>query len=96
MVRVTVKVHSIMEEVVGMPKFDVTVPDHSTVEDVLKYMVNHHRNGFEKKYHLQGEAWNHLKYFTLLLNGTLMNTGGLEAKVKEGDIIDIREPIAGG
>ncbi len=96
MVRVTIKVHSIMEEVVGMSKFDVPVPENTTVEEVLKYVAQRYESGFENKYHLAGGAWEHMKYFNIVFNGTLLNTGGLETKVKEGDTIDIREPIAGG
>ncbi len=96
MVRVIVKVHSIMEEVVGRSKFEVTVPENATVEDVLKYVVQRYESGFEQKYHLAGGAWDHMKYFNIVFKGTLLNAGGLGTKVKEGDTIDIREPIAGG
>ncbi len=96
MVRVTIKVYSIMEEVVGMPKFEVTVPENTTVEEVLKYVVQRYKSGFEKRYHIEGGAWDLMKYFNIVFNGTILNTGGLEAEVKEGDTVDIREPIAGG
>jgi len=96
LVQVTVKVHSLLREVVGKPTFVIKVPDNSLVEDVLNKVIDQFKNGFKQKYDLEGE-WDPLKYFIISLNGMLLHgSGGLGEKVKEGDTVDILEPITGG
>lgn len=96
MVQVTVKVHSLLREVAGKATFVVKVPDDSLVGDVLDKVIDQFKDGFKRKYSLEGE-WDPLKYFIVSLNGVLLHgSGGLGERVKEGDTVDILEPVTGG
>ena len=97
MVQVNVKVHSILREVVGKPSLQIEAPDGSSVEDVLSKVFYQFKDGFQQKYHLGEGDGNLLEYFIIALNGILLPTkSGLNTKVKEGDRVDIMEPMAGG
>jgi molybdopterin converting factor small subunit len=96
-VQVTVKVHSILKEVVGSPTLVVGVPDNSSVKDVFDEFLYKFREALDQRYEFDAGERDFLKYFILSLNGTaLSKLGTSEARVKEGDVVDILEPIAGG
>jgi sulfur carrier protein ThiS len=97
MVQVIVKVHSILKEIVGKSALSVKVPDNSSVKDVLRKFFYHFKNGLEQKYNVGDLEQDFQKYFIISLNGTpLPNLGLSEMKVKEGDMVDVLEPISGG
>ena len=97
MVPVTVKVHSILREVVGSPTVVVGVPDNGSVKDVLDEFLGKFRKQLHQKYEFEAGEPDFLKYFILSLNGTPLSKSGTAAtRVKKGDVVDILEPIAGG
>jgi sulfur carrier protein ThiS len=96
-VPVTVKVHSILREVVGSPTVVVGVPDNGSVKDVLDEFLGKFRKQLHQKYEFEAGEPDFLKYFILSLNGTPLSKSGTAAtRVKKGDVVDILEPIAGG
>ena len=97
MVEVTVKVHSTLREVVGKPDLVVKVADNSSVRDVLDKFVDQFKKGLNLKYNFGDGEGDFQKYFIISLNGTHLSNSGLgEIKVKEGDRVDVLDPVSGG
>ena len=97
MVQVNVKVHSILREVVGRPSLVIEAQDDISVGDVLSKVFYQFKDGFQQKYQMGEGDWDLLKHFIIALNGVLLpNPSGLNTNVKEGDVVDIMEPMAGG
>ena len=97
MVLVPVKLYSGLKEVIGKPTLVVQVPENSSVKDVLNKVTCQFKESLEQRYRWVEGEWDFLKYFMIFVNGThLSHIGGLESKVRGGDVIEIREPISGG
>jgi MoaD family protein len=86
--RVTVKLFSLLRELVGNKMVDVDLQEGSTIEDLLEKMVSSYGLEFEKNIrHSNG-----LQVF-LSLNG---EGARLDSKLKNGDVVAFVPPVAGG
>ncbi|OPY92464.1 MAG: ThiS family protein [Syntrophaceae bacterium PtaU1.Bin231] len=92
MILVTLKPHAALREVFGRQTMDVSVPGGATVRQVLDRAIGPFRGRIEQRYGLQGTQ-ELLKSFVVLLNGL---SDCLDREVKEGDRIEILDPIPGG
>ena len=92
MIQVTLKPHATLKTVLGQNNLNISVPEGSTVGEVLDRAFGPFRELLEQRYGLQG-AQELLNSCIVLLNGV---NGCLEARVKEGDQIEILDPILGG
>jgi molybdopterin converting factor small subunit len=96
MIRVTLRAHSTLKKVFGHQDMIISVPEDSTMREVFDQAIGRIKERLEQRYGLQG-AQDLQKYFILLLNGKqLLRLENLGIQVKEGDEIEILEPMAGG
>ena len=92
MIQVTLKPHATLKTVFGQSHLNISVPEGSTVGEVLDRAFGPFRERLEQRYGLQGTQ-ELLKSCIVLLNGV---QGRLETRVKESDQIEIVDPILGG
>ena len=92
MIQVTLKPHATLKAVFGQSHLNISVPEGSTVGEVLDRAFGSFRELLEQRYGLQG-AQELLNSCIVLLNGV---NDGLETRVKESDEIEILDPILGG
>ena len=96
MPKVTVKLYSVLREIAGKSTLKMEVPDKSSVKDVIDKIIHQFKEGFEDRYRLVGGG-NITEYFLVFVNNTpISHLAGLETKIKEGDVLDILEPVSGG
>jgi molybdopterin converting factor small subunit len=96
MIRVTVKAHATLKEVFGQNNLIISVPEGSTVGEVLDRAIGRFQEDLEQRYGLQ-RAQELLQHCILLLNGIYyLRSDALRASVKEGDQIEIMQTLAGG
>jgi hypothetical protein len=96
MIQVTLKPHATLKEVFGQDGMIISVPEDSTVGEVLDRAIVQFRKDLVPRYGLQG-AQELLQHCMLLLNGMHHSKpDALGLKVKEGDRIEIHAPLAGG
>lgn len=92
MIRVKLKSHATLKTIIGQDNFNVSVPEGSTVSEVLAQVFKPFHDRLEQRYGPQGTQ-DLFKSIVILLNGV---QGSLEAKIKENDQIDILDLIPGG
>ena len=96
MIKVTLKAHPTLKNVFGQNNLIISVPEGSTVGEVLDRAGGRYQEYLEQRYGLQ-QSHELLQHSILLLNGKHhLKTDALKAKVKEGDQIEIRMLLAGG
>ncbi len=96
MIQVTLKPHATLKKVFGQDEMIISVPEGSTVGEVLDLAMDRLREDLEKRYGLQ-RPQDLLQHCILLLNGKHHSkTDALGIKVREGDQIEIHAPLAGG
>ena len=96
MIQVTLKPHATLKEVFGQDEMIISVPEGSTVGEVLDRAMDRFREDLEQRYGLQ-RSQELLQHCILLLNGKhYSKTDALGIKVREGDRIEIHAPLAGG
>ncbi len=96
MIQVTLKAHATLKEVFGRHAVIMSVPDGSTVGEVLDRAFNRFQADLEQGYGAK-RSQELLQYCILLLNGIYhVKPEALKSKVKEGDQIEILETLAGG
>jgi molybdopterin converting factor small subunit len=96
MIQVTVKPHATLREVFGRNNLVISVPEDSKVDEVLVCAIDRFQEVVMTRFGLQG-AQDFKQNCILLLNGVhYSKEDGLRIKVKEGDQIEIRMPLAGG
>lgn len=86
--KVTVKLFSLLRELVGNKSIDVELREGSTIEGLIEKMVSIYGLEFEKNI----RHFNGLQVF-LTLNG---EGARLDSKLKNGDIVAFLPPVAGG
>jgi molybdopterin converting factor small subunit len=92
MIQVTLKPHATLKAVFGQNDLNISVPEGSTIGEVLDQAFGPFRERLEQRYGLQGTQ-ELLKSCIVLLNGV---HDCLETRVKEGDQIDTLDLIPGG
>lgn len=96
MINVTVKLYSPLIYLVGKRRFEVIVPEESSVREVLNNMPNEFKIELREKYDIK-EVENVIKYFIVLLDGKhLSRTENLDMVIKPGSVVEIMEMISGG
>jgi molybdopterin converting factor small subunit len=96
MLRVTLKPHATLKEVFGQNGMIISMPEGSTVGEVLDRAMGRFKEDIEQRYGLQ-RSQELLQHCLLLLNGIHHSKpDALRVKVKEGDRIEIHAPLAGG
>lgn len=96
MIQVTLKPHATLKTVFGQENLTISVPEGSTVGEVLDRAIGLFREGLEQRYGWQ-RSQELLQHCILLLNGRhYSKPDALGIKVKEGDRVEIHAPLAGG
>jgi molybdopterin converting factor small subunit len=96
MIQVTLKAHATLKEIFGKNNVIISVPEGSTVGEVLDLAIGWFQANLEQRYGAQ-RSQELLQYCILLLNGIYyVKPDALRAKVKAGDQIEIMETFAGG
>jgi molybdopterin converting factor small subunit len=96
MIQVTLKPHATLKEVFGQDGMIISVPEGSTVGEVLDRAVGRLQDNLQNRFGLQ-RSQELLQHCLLLLNGRHHSKpAALEIKVNEGDRIEIHAPLAGG
>jgi molybdopterin converting factor small subunit len=96
MIQVTLMPHATLKAVFGQEGMIISVPEGSTVGEVLDRAMGRFKEEIEQRYGLQ-RSQELLQHCLLLLNGMHhSNPDALRIKVKEGDRIEIHAPLAGG
>jgi molybdopterin converting factor small subunit len=96
MIHVTLKAHATLKEVFGQKNLAISVPEGSTVDEVLDRAIGRFKEDLEQKYGLH-RAQELLQHCIVLLNGVFYaKSDGLRERVKEGDQIEIMQTLAGG
>ena len=96
MIQVTLKAHATLKEVFGQNNLIISVPEGSTVGEVIDRAGGRFQEHLEQRYGLQ-RSHELLQNSILLLNGRHhLKPDALKTRVKKGDQIEIRMLIAGG
>jgi sulfur carrier protein ThiS len=96
MIHITIKAHSTLKRIFGEQDMIISVPENSTMREVFEQAIGRIKEKLEQRYGFQATQ-DLQKYFICLLNGKqLLKPDNLGIKVKEGDHIEILEPISGG
>jgi len=94
MARVRVKTLGYLQNIAGGMEHEIEVESRSTVEDVLKRLVDTYRELSSELYTREGSLNPRIR---ILVNGRdISHMKGLETSVSDGDIIAIIPPIGGG
>lgn len=95
MIKVRVKLFLTLRELVGKDILDIDLPEQSTVQDLLKFMIKEYgrnlsRYVFDERNKTRG-------FLNFLVNGkNIIDLNGLETTLKNGDSIVVIPPVAGG
>lgn len=96
MIQVTLMPHATLKAIFGRDNLNISVPEGSTVGEVLDLAMDRLREDLEKRYGLQ-RPQDLLQHCILLLNGKHHSkTDALGIMVGEGNRIEIHAPLAGG
>lgn len=96
MIQVTLKAHPTLKGVFGQKNLVISVPEGSTVGEVLDRAASRYQEYLEQRHGLK-QSHELLQHSILLLNGKHhLKTESLKANIKEGDQIEIRMLLAGG
>jgi molybdopterin synthase sulfur carrier subunit len=95
---ITVKIRTILtlKKILGKGEVEITVPDRSTLGDLLKIMAN--RWGYELASHLfESKSTSVLPSIRLMVNGRdIAFLNRMETVLQNGDEVLILPPISGG
>ena len=96
MIHVTLKPHATLKAVFGQDSMIISVPEGSTVGEVLDRAISRFREDLEPRYGFQ-RSQELLQHCILLLNGRhYSQPDALGSEVKDGDRVEIHAPLAGG
>ena len=96
MIQVTLKAHATLKGVLGQNNLIISVPEDSTIGEVLDRAGSRFQEHLEQMYGLQ-RSHELLQHSIMLLNGKHhLKPDALKTNVKEGDQIEIRMLLAGG
>ena len=96
MIQVTLKAHPTLKGIFGQNNLIISVPEGSTVDEVLNRAGNRCQEYLKQRHGLQ-RSNELLQHSIFLLNGRHhLKSDDLKTKVKEGDQVEIRMLLAGG
>jgi molybdopterin synthase sulfur carrier subunit len=92
---VEVRYYAVLRELAGKRSERVTLPEGSSVRDLVGLLVKRYGEGFERYiYDCEGRVRGYLSY---MLNGFNINSlDGFETLLRDGDILSLLPPIGGG
>jgi len=93
--KVEIRLFANLREIAGQKSVQEALPEGSTVEDAIRKLAEKHGKDFQSK--ILDEAGHPRKMFSILVNGQMItNLDGPLTKLKDGDVIAIFPPVAGG
>jgi MoaD family protein len=97
MPEVTLRLYSVLREIVGKDKLIMNVPEGSSVKELIRSLFNQYQEKFIERYGLLFKKNNMEERFLVFVNNNpISSLNGFETKLKDKDKVEILEPISGG
>jgi MoaD family protein len=97
MPEVTLKLYSVLREIVGKDKLIMNVPEGSSVKELIRSLFDQYKEKFIERYGSLFKKKNMEERFLVFVNNNpISSLHGFETKLKDKDKVEILEPISGG
>jgi MoaD family protein len=97
MPEVTLRLYSVLREIVGKDKLIMNVPEGSSVKELIRSLFDQYKEKFIERYGLLFKKNNMEERFLVFVNNNpISSLHGFETKLKDKDKVEILEPISGG
>ena len=97
MPEVTLRLYSVLREIVGKDKLIMNVPEGSSVKELIRSLFDQYKEKFIERYGSLFKKKNMEERFLVFVNNNpISSLHGFETKLKDKDKVEILEPISGG
>ncbi|PKP61745.1 hypothetical protein CVT91_02045 [Candidatus Atribacteria bacterium HGW-Atribacteria-1] len=97
MPEVTLRLYSVLREIVGEGKIIMNVPEGSSVKELIRSLFDQYKEKFIERYGSLFKKKNMEERFLVFINNNpISSLNGFETKLKDKDKVEILEPISGG
>ena len=96
MLKVKVKLCSLLEEIAKQPELLVSMEEGSNLQNLIRALTDKYGEDLKKRYYLDAD-FDFSQYFLISVNNEIVSASNLAAvELKPGDTVETFEPVAGG